>query len=210
MPTGQSEERYLTIENFDSVIAYIPSLEQQQPRDLLRAFCDNGFVSLPFAASQWGYEAQRYMANPHLVATADLETCVKLITFHQRGDYWEYGHFDDMVRSGHILAIVRRLAVLRNELHFPVKQPRIGPPPEEEVVLQQATTGAKNEPDPYVPEGSIAGRGQLSARPGMYRVVTVDTFEGPFADHLVGDFATLEEAKTAAALRVGGMVIARL
>jgi hypothetical protein len=39
---------------------------------------------------------------------------------------------------------------------------------------------------------------ELKAPKGMYRVVTVDTFNWPYTDSLVGDFKTLVEARRAA------------
>ena len=47
--------------------------------------------------------------------------------------------------------------------------------------------------DPPNPD-SLDVWGELSAPPGRLRVVEVDTFEGPTADYLVGDFEAAEEA----------------
>ena len=41
-------------------------------------------------------------------------------------------------------------------------------------------------------------RNELKAPPGLYRVIGVDTFEGPTADYLIGDFASLQKAEKAA------------
>jgi hypothetical protein len=45
-----------------------------------------------------------------------------------------------------------------------------------------------------VPTMSLAADGELKAPPGMFRVVGVDTWSGPFADSLIGDFPSLDEA----------------
>ena len=41
-------------------------------------------------------------------------------------------------------------------------------------------------------------RNELRAPLGLYRVIGVDTFEGPLADYLIGDFASLQKAEKAA------------
>lgn len=46
---------------------------------------------------------------------------------------------------------------------------------------------------------------QLKAPTGKFRVVGVDTFEGPTADYLIGDFPSLEEAKQKATESGGEM-----
>ncbi len=41
---------------------------------------------------------------------------------------------------------------------------------------------------------SLASENKLIAPRGQFRVVGVDTFEGPCADYLIGDYKTSEEA----------------
>jgi hypothetical protein len=41
---------------------------------------------------------------------------------------------------------------------------------------------------------SMARRGELRAPKGWFRVVGVDTFEGPLADYHIGDFSDREDA----------------
>ena len=48
-------------------------------------------------------------------------------------------------------------------------------------------------------------RNELRAPPGLYRVIGVDTFEGPLADYLIGDFASLQKAEKAAKADAGEM-----
>jgi hypothetical protein len=52
---------------------------------------------------------------------------------------------------------------------------------------------------------SYAKRGALIAPTGKFRVIGVDTFEGPDADFLIGDFITVAEAIRAAKPRAGDM-----
>ena len=42
---------------------------------------------------------------------------------------------------------------------------------------------------------SLVSEGKLRAPKGKFRVIGVDTFEGPTADYLIGDYKTLDEAK---------------
>jgi len=49
------------------------------------------------------------------------------------------------------------------------------------------------------------GRERLKAPKGRYRVVGVDTFEGPRDDFLMGDFDVLEDAKEEARYNGGEM-----
>lgn len=46
---------------------------------------------------------------------------------------------------------------------------------------------------------------ELKAPKGKFRVVGVDTFEGPRADYLIGDYDTQEEAEAMATKRGGVM-----
>jgi Family of unknown function (DUF6508) len=54
----------------------------------------------------------RYAANPGLVAEAELETSRNLITAHIRGDRFTAGHLRELIGSGHIGQILRRLSAL--------------------------------------------------------------------------------------------------
>lgn len=49
-------------------------------------------------------------------------------------------------------------------------------------------------PNSFIDPQSLAAAGRLKAPHGKFRVVGVDTFEGPTADYLVGDFGTSAEA----------------
>lgn len=66
-----------------------------------------------FDWSSWKEEAARYMNDPELVARADLAVLRKLLTLHVRADRFNDGHIALMIDSGHILAILRRLKVIR-------------------------------------------------------------------------------------------------
>lgn len=78
---------------------------------LIEAFYENNFVQ-PYDWPHWQADAERLIADPTRLANVSLETCTKLITLHVRGDRFCGGHFGAMVRTGHILAILRRLEKL--------------------------------------------------------------------------------------------------
>jgi len=48
--------------------------------------------------------------------------------------------------------------------------------------------------DDMPPKDSLAGSGQLIAPKGMFRLVGVDVFSGPFEDFLIGDYENRADA----------------
>lgn len=84
-------------------------------RALMRSLRENHFVQ-PFDWPQWQSTALKSFNEPSRLAKATLKTCVKLITLHVRKDRFVGGHFGEMVRCGHIVAILHRLAELRKSL----------------------------------------------------------------------------------------------
>ncbi|WP_347239421.1 O-acetyl-ADP-ribose deacetylase [Phormidium sp. FACHB-1136] len=64
----------------------------------------------------WKDEANRYFENPTELESADLETLQKLITTHVRADRFNSGHLAQMVENGQILAILKRLAMIRGQM----------------------------------------------------------------------------------------------
>ena len=72
-------------------------------------------VVLPFDWSAWLEEAERYL-DPAAVAAASLLDVRRLLTLHVRQERFCDGHFAEMVESGHIAAVLRRLGVLAAEL----------------------------------------------------------------------------------------------
>ncbi|HTR24879.1 MAG TPA: DUF6508 domain-containing protein [Terriglobales bacterium] len=81
-------------------------------RELMHSLNENHFVQ-PFDWSRWQSTAEKIVREPTGVSEANLETCIKLMTLHIRKDRFCGGHFGEMVRSGHISAILQRLAELR-------------------------------------------------------------------------------------------------
>ncbi|WP_164103726.1 DUF6508 domain-containing protein [Candidatus Laterigemmans baculatus] len=83
--------------------------------EFYKALYEHGWV-VPFDWSKWQDEAQRYVESPEKIDTADAATVQKLFTTHARADRFCEGHLAEMFRSGHILCLLRRLRVLRDEL----------------------------------------------------------------------------------------------
>ena len=73
-------------------------------------------VTVVFDWMSWQDEARAYL-DPEKVATASLEDVRRLLTLHMRKERFCEGHMAEMIRSGHIVALLRRLdslaAVLR-------------------------------------------------------------------------------------------------
>lgn len=80
--------------------------------NLERALYDGHFIRLNIDWTDRQKEAFRYVDDPTLVESADLDTLVWLFTTHIRKDRFVEGHLADMIDSGHILALLSRLKVL--------------------------------------------------------------------------------------------------
>lgn len=76
------------------------------------ALYEYGWV-VSFDWPAWRDEAERYVGSPESVAGADLNTIRKLFTTHVRQDRFCEGHLSEMIRTGHVAALLRRLRELR-------------------------------------------------------------------------------------------------
>ncbi len=81
----------------------------------IRTSGENGWLQ-PFDWMAWVPEADRYFRAPATLSTAGVETIQKLLTLHIRRDRFYEGHLATMIESGHIAAILRRLAEIRSQL----------------------------------------------------------------------------------------------
>ena len=70
-------------------------------------------IVLQFDWVSWKDEAKRHMASPDSLAEADLLTIRKLLTTHVRADRFVEGHLGQVLNSGHIVEILRRLKAIR-------------------------------------------------------------------------------------------------
>ncbi|MDE3106016.1 MAG: hypothetical protein KGK08_12650 [Acidobacteriota bacterium] len=75
-----------------------------------------GFI-INFDWMGWWRDAETYIQNGELLRNASLEICVKLLTGHVRNDRFFDGHLGQVISSGHILAILRRLESIQAAYH---------------------------------------------------------------------------------------------
>jgi hypothetical protein len=73
-------------------------------------------VVFSFDWRNWQQEAERFVADPEALGTADLLTLRKLLTTHVRRDRFVEGHLASMLECGHITAILRRLGKIREQM----------------------------------------------------------------------------------------------
>lgn len=83
---------------------------------LLRALHANHFVQ-EFDFGVWfTASGHRYIRDPALLDSADLEVCLRLLCTHYRVDRLCHGWFGELVRMGHIGRILDRLAKIAAEI----------------------------------------------------------------------------------------------
>jgi O-acetyl-ADP-ribose deacetylase len=125
-----------TIVQIDAVLAFLPVFEQkgfvpskvempfgkfpyhvfsEELSQFVTVLYDNGFI-FTFDWPSWQKEAQHYYKHPKLFHMADIQILRKLFTIHIRKERFCEGHLPAMVSDGHIVAILRRLKELRDEL----------------------------------------------------------------------------------------------
>ena len=79
--------------------------------NFLRALGAAGLIT-PYDWMAWQEEASRYVSDPDLLNSADLDTLRRLLTLHVRRDRFVEGHLSEMIDLGHIRAILHRLKAL--------------------------------------------------------------------------------------------------
>ncbi len=81
----------------------------------VQALYDNGWIE-QLDWKKWQDTAARYVDSPDLLASADAETIRTLLTTHVRKDYFCEGHLAAMFDNGHIVALLRRLKQILEEM----------------------------------------------------------------------------------------------
>ena len=89
--------------NFDEIVM-----------EFIQVLYDNDWVTPQFDWGEWQESARRYIESREMVESADAVTIQKLLTTHVRADRFCEGHLASMFENGHIIAILRRLKVIRN------------------------------------------------------------------------------------------------
>ncbi len=78
----------------------------------VQALYEHQWVDEDFNWPSWQVEAETWF-DPTRVATADVQTIRQLLTTHARKERFCEGHLADVLRSGHLPALLRRLGELR-------------------------------------------------------------------------------------------------
>jgi hypothetical protein len=75
--------------------------------DFRRALYGEGLI-LDFGWLKWGEELERYQMRPEPLEEADLLTIWRILTAHAHKGRFVEGHLVGELKSGHILAVLRR------------------------------------------------------------------------------------------------------
>ena len=132
----ESTAPHVEVQQIDAVLRYLPLFEQEgfSPGDwqtqegqlpyfasspevdaFVQTVYEQGIICT-FDWTGWQDEAQRYRSDPGSLAQADLLTVRKLLTLHVRADRFVEGHLASAFENGQIVAILRRLKHLREEM----------------------------------------------------------------------------------------------
>jgi hypothetical protein len=131
------EDERPTRGDLHAIAALLPALSrvEAQPAQWRKGPQDEGTLQIPFLYSPeaervmaavyehrlfvefdwvaWQEDAKRFL-EPRVVAGATLVDLRRLLTLHVRKERFCDGHFAEMIKSGHIAAILRRLGELAN------------------------------------------------------------------------------------------------
>jgi len=99
------EEGHFPWFNFDEVVM-----------EFVQILYDNDWVTPNFDWTEWQESAKQYVEAPKMIESANTMTIQRLLTTHARADRFCEGHLASMFENGHLLALLRRLQVLRSEM----------------------------------------------------------------------------------------------
>ena len=138
----KEQQKTITVESIDKLLKFLPIFEQEgyefsnwnfpEPSEdgvnyfphcdyskevdrFVKVLYEEGFI-ISFDWTKWQDEAQKYCLEPEKWKTADLATIQKLLTTHVRKDRFCEGHLAAMLKDGHIVAILKRLKEIREEM----------------------------------------------------------------------------------------------
>jgi hypothetical protein len=124
------------IEHIDKILTFLPKFERPgfsagecisqkgefpyckyapEVHAFISTIYDDGWIYL-FDWSSWQKEAIKYLNDPSELESADLDTLRKLLTLHVRKERFCEGHMSEMIKSGHIVAILKRLRMIRDSI----------------------------------------------------------------------------------------------
>jgi hypothetical protein len=100
----------------DASESLIPHFTGSDPVEaFVQTLNDNGWIE-DFDWGGWQDTAAQYVDSPERLASADPETIRRLLTMHVRKNRFCEGHLACMFENGYIVALLRRLKDIRNEL----------------------------------------------------------------------------------------------
>lgn len=103
---------WIGMEQKGNILTMGMEVHSTEIRRILQDLRENGFV-IDADWGNWQKSAERYWEQPELLKYASLGTLQKVLTTHVRKDHFCEGHFSEVVRSGHLTAIIERLAEIR-------------------------------------------------------------------------------------------------
>ena len=130
----------ITTEKMDELLRFLPLFESPD-REYVQAWgggetLPDGAITMPYPVyyddvleffmlagqahwADYGYqplEAYEMLGDDAFIAAASLEDIKTMLTYCVRGERFADGHWAHMLESGRVVALLRRLAVLRAEL----------------------------------------------------------------------------------------------
>ncbi len=102
-----------------TVLDHLPAIQSDPERFVesdsygrfYKALYEAGLI-IQFDWMEWTNQAQEYVNRPQLIEEADFDTICKLLTVHVRNDRFCDNHLGEMIRNGHVAAILLRLTAL--------------------------------------------------------------------------------------------------
>ena len=92
---------------------------REEVLSFVRAVHESGALLEEFDWPAWQERAVSYLESDE-VDNADLETCRRLLMTHVRKDRFMDGHLGEMIESGHIVEVLKRIQQILHEPPTPV------------------------------------------------------------------------------------------
>ncbi len=131
-----NDKNKITKENIEKILEFIPYFEDKNnkfyklsktdllyPRiydrkvnEFVKALYDQN-IAYSFDWISWEPEAEKICNNLEKLKSADLDTLRKLLTLHIRKERFCNGHLAHMIKSGHIIVILKRLKEIADDIY---------------------------------------------------------------------------------------------
>ena len=84
--------------------------------ELHKTLYENGWVNPAFNWTEWQRSAEEFVESPKKIERAATTTIQELLTTHCRKNRFCEGHLAAMFENGHIVALLKRLKVIRDKI----------------------------------------------------------------------------------------------